>query len=438
MDSLTPPRKKQRLSDQLSSSLVNSPEIQNHESKHENQHEIEIEKKEENEAEDEERVNEKENINNEYIETIKATSVSNTPTPLKSVNQSNNNTPNHSIITSNSSLSPIKSLKLTKSTDLTTDSDDLVNENNPESSFKQLENRFHSILSKNIVDEDQDNDNDDENNNNNDNNDDNDDVEKDESSSQLINFNNNLSNLKNHYQNEINSLQRINQEHLSTINHLNNQINDYKTKISNLHLTIEQSNLDLTSSSNENEVSRKEIEILKKSIAKLDNQLIIENSKKSKLLIKLNQLTELLETVFKSYKNLHEKNNILTKENSNLQEIILKNENKISSFDDTLKSELESLAQELYIQYAEKHETKISKLRTAYENKYAKKQLLFNERLKVLQEQQQTLQQELSHVKNRLQVETNEKHQLVKLWDEYVDLDKKDVDKMSDFVKRLK
>lgn len=459
MEIQTPPRKKQRLSQELSSSLVNSPvdHLSQHETTTGDDKEQQQKTTTDSDADKNTNTNKHKNANDLEIniETSESQKENQSPfkdnnslttivknTPLKSdilTARSNTNTPNHSVIAADSSLSPIRSSKLNTATSLnsiiTDESPDHINNTNT-NGFKQLINRFHSIMDNASDDDDKENEKEKENENENQ-------IENDldantESSSELINFTIQLTTLKNQYQSKINALEITAQENAITINNLNNQINDFKTKIENLHLTIQQSSIDHGSVVNENEIAKKEIDILQKSIINLDNQLVIERSKRSKLSAKLNQITELMETVFKSFENMNNKISNLKEENSNFQDIISKNEAKIASFDETLKSELESLAQELYIQYAEKHETKISKLRTAYENKYAKKQALFNERLKLMQEQQLTLQQELSHVKNRLQVETNEKHQLVKLWDEYVALDKKDVDQMSNFVKRLK
>ncbi|GAV29516.1 hypothetical protein PMKS-003017 [Pichia membranifaciens] len=200
----------------------------------------------------------------------------------------------------------------------------------------------------------------------------------------------------------------------------------------------EEPSTELLALADKNDIMQDELTILQSKIAKLDKQLVLEKAKKAKLSAQITQLSELLETVFKGYESMHATVSDLRQENTDLHQSVSQHETRIAAFDDTLKSELESLAQELYIQYAEKHEAKIAKLRAAYESKYTKKQATFRDRFQLLQDQQETLKQELAHVKNRLQVETSEKRQLVKLWDEYVALDKKDVDEMSNFVKRLK
>lgn len=256
----------------------------------------------------------------------------------------------------------------------------------------------------------------------------------DESALPLVQF----ASLQNKYENSINSLNVQLHEKLSRINELNNEICDYRQKIENMHLTIEESAAENSKLQKENESLKMESKELETAIGILEKQLSVEKNKSSNLISKISQLKESVEPIFNAYESLHEKIASLRDQNAELQNTANLQYSKIASFDDTLKNELESLAQELYIQYAEKHESKISKLRAAYEAKYTQKQSLFTEKHRLLQSQYETLQQELSHIKSRLQVEASEKRQLVRLWDEYVALDKKDVDQMASFVKKLK
>ncbi|TID29924.1 hypothetical protein CANINC_001435 [Pichia inconspicua] len=256
----------------------------------------------------------------------------------------------------------------------------------------------------------------------------------DESDLPLVQF----ASLQNKYENDINSLNAQLHEKLDKINNLNNEIGDYRQKIENMHLAIEESALENNKLQQENDALKLEAKELQNAIDALEKQLSVEKSKSSSLINKINQLKESVEPIFNAYESLHQQITTLRDQNAELQNTVNLQHSKITSFDDTLKNELESLAQELYIQYAEKHEAKISKLRTAYEAKYAQKQSMFTEKHRLLQSQYDTLQQELAHVKSRLQVEASEKRQLVRLWDEYVALDKKDVDQMASFVKKLK
>lgn len=322
------------------------------------------------------------------------------------------------------SITALSPLKLDSATEAncskgSNEEEDMEQEHSPEPAFKHLISRFNSIVddlsnlngtltsvheAENVV------------------------------SSTLIEF----AQLQNKYDSTINELNIKLQKSLTTINGLNNEVASFKQKVDNMHLTIEQSQLDNQKLSSSNELLMTECETLKSTIEKLNSEIAAEKNKRATINSKVQQLKESAEPILSSYASIQQQLVELRNENTQLKGTINEQQVKISSFDDTLKQELESLAQELYIQYAEKHESKISKLRAAYETKYSKKHALFNEKLKLLQEQQNTLQKELSHVKQRLQVETNEKHQLVKLWDEYVALDKKDVDQMSNFVKRLK
>lgn len=256
----------------------------------------------------------------------------------------------------------------------------------------------------------------------------------DESDLPLVQF----ASLQNKYENDINSLNVQLHEKLNKINNLNNEIGDYKQKIENMHLTIEESAIENNKLQQENDALRLEAKEFQNAIDALEKQLSVERNKSTSLINKINQLKESVEPIFNAYESLHEQISTVRDQNAELHNTVNLQHSKITSFDDTLKNELESLAQELYIQYAEKHEAKISKLRSAYEAKYAQKQALFTEKHRLLQSQYDTLQQELTQVKSRLQVEASEKRQLVRLWDEYVALDKKDVDQMASFVKKLK
>lgn len=247
-----------------------------------------------------------------------------------------------------------------------------------------------------------------------------------------------LATLQNRYEALVTDLNIQLEDKRTAVNGLTNEVGNYRQKVSNMHLAIEQAQSDNSTLAAKNEALSIETRALRDSVASLNRQLALEKNRHVESLAKMHGLKEAVAPLFSSYESMYAQLDQLRGENSALQSTINEQQAKIGSFEDTLKQELESLAQELYIQYAEKHESKISKLRTAYETKYSKKHALFNEKLQLLQNQHKTLQQELAHVKNRLQVESNEKHQLIKLWDEYVALDKKDVDEMSNFVKRLK
>lgn len=465
-----PPLKKQRLSDQLSSPLIHSPSPANTPTtKHVNSAIAEANRstrsvsKAGSSASNSASPATRSGSNQENKENRMVGETTGKTSPLKSdgheheheeyayeneneneneyVNEPSSNHHHDSVLAGSSdSLSPVKPTKLgltssaaaAAAADAADDADGLGSQ----PSFKQLITRFHHIVKDNNREESPDYDARDqiqdqgyeeseaEN--------------EEEPSTELLVFNNDLSTLKNKYQSTINSLQVTVHDNAATINSLNNQICDYRSKIENLHLTVQQSQLDAQALADKNDIMQDELTILQSKIAKLDKQLVLEKAKKAKLSAQITQLSELLETVFKGYESMHATVSDLRQENTDLHQSVSQHETRIAAFDDTLKSELESLAQELYIQYAEKHEAKIAKLRAAYESKYTKKQATFRDRFQLLQDQQETLKQELAHVKNRLQVETSEKRQLVKLWDEYVALDKKDVDEMSNFVKRLK
>ncbi|GME84317.1 unnamed protein product [Ambrosiozyma monospora] len=89
---------------------------------------------------------------------------------------------------------------------------------------------------------------------------------------------------------------------------------------------------------------------------------------------------------------------------------------KIAENDKNLDAQMEKLAQDLYLQYAAKHEQKVSILKKGYEKKWQSK-------YKKLIQENEELKKELALSKEKLVHETSEKKQLVKLWEEYVSLE---------------
>ncbi|KAG7705081.1 hypothetical protein KL914_003767 [Ogataea haglerorum] len=103
---------------------------------------------------------------------------------------------------------------------------------------------------------------------------------------------------------------------------------------------------------------------------------------------------------------------------------------KIQEHDKNLEQQLEKLAQDLYLQYSAKHEQKVAILKKGYEMKWMNK-------LKKLNKENEQLRSELEGFKRRLEVENNEKKQLVKLWEEYVSLESNDkANALPDFIKK--
>ncbi|KAH3663309.1 hypothetical protein OGAPHI_005299 [Ogataea philodendri] len=103
---------------------------------------------------------------------------------------------------------------------------------------------------------------------------------------------------------------------------------------------------------------------------------------------------------------------------------------KIRDHSTSLEQQLEKLAQDLYLQYSAKHEQKVAILKKGYEMKWLNK-------FKKLNKENEQLRSELESFKRRLEVENNEKKQLVKLWEEYVSLESNDkVNALPDFIKK--
>ncbi|KAG7890422.1 hypothetical protein KL905_004180 [Ogataea polymorpha] len=103
---------------------------------------------------------------------------------------------------------------------------------------------------------------------------------------------------------------------------------------------------------------------------------------------------------------------------------------KIQEHDKNLEQQLEKLAQDLYLQYSAKHEQKVAILKKGYEMKWMNK-------LKKLNKENEQLRSEVESFKRRLEVENNEKKQLVKLWEEYVSLESNDkANALPDFIKK--
>ncbi|ODQ80844.1 hypothetical protein BABINDRAFT_35041 [Babjeviella inositovora NRRL Y-12698] len=88
------------------------------------------------------------------------------------------------------------------------------------------------------------------------------------------------------------------------------------------------------------------------------------------------------------------------------------------------ETKLQQLAQDLYIQYSQKHEQKVSILKKGYETKW-------NGKLNNLEFDNKTLRREIESLKIQMENERNEKNQLVKLWDQFVEMEGDD-DKTED------
>ncbi|VEU21929.1 DEKNAAC102900 [Brettanomyces naardenensis] len=113
-----------------------------------------------------------------------------------------------------------------------------------------------------------------------------------------------------------------------------------------------------------------------------------------------------------------EEMNKLKEKNSLLESELAAAKEKVSSNEKNVEEQLEKLAQDLYLQYSAKHEQKVATLKKGYEMKWMGK-------VKKFTKDNETLKQEIAGLKKKLEIETNEKKQLVKLWDEYVSLEKR-------------
>ncbi len=117
-------------------------------------------------------------------------------------------------------------------------------------------------------------------------------------------------------------------------------------------------------------------------------------------------------------KKLSEENGMLKNRIETLEKEITSAKAKIANNDKEMEMQMEKLAQDLYLQYSAKHEQKVATLKKGYEMKWMGK-------VKKFTRDNDALKREIASLKKRLEVETNEKKQLVKLWDEYVSLEKK-------------
>lgn len=117
-------------------------------------------------------------------------------------------------------------------------------------------------------------------------------------------------------------------------------------------------------------------------------------------------------------KKLSEENGTLKNRIETLEKEITSAKAKIANNDKEMEMQMEKLAQDLYLQYSAKHEQKVATLKKGYEMKWMGK-------VKKFTRDNDALKREIASLKKRLEVETNEKKQLVKLWDEYVSLEKK-------------
>lgn len=82
----------------------------------------------------------------------------------------------------------------------------------------------------------------------------------------------------------------------------------------------------------------------------------------------------------------------------------------------SIESRMQQLAQDLYVQYLQKHEHKVGILKKGYETKWAGK-------VAALEAEATQLRAEVERLQVGMEAERTEKNQLVKLWDQFVEME---------------
>lgn len=113
-------------------------------------------------------------------------------------------------------------------------------------------------------------------------------------------------------------------------------------------------------------------------------------------------------------------------------------EEKNAGFEAKAQSEMERLSNYLYVQYAQKHESKVQELKSLYRAKLEAREGHQAQTLASLRAQLATATKETQALKAKLGAESAQKQKLIKLWDDYAAMDKENVVDLQAFLKSIK
>lgn len=166
-----------------------------------------------------------------------------------------------------------------------------------------------------------------------------------------------------------------------------------------------------------------DLETANEKISHLQNLLEKSNKNETQVVQELNvKLSKLQDTLISKENELNsvhtEKDDLLEKCSAfdQLTEEVQILKQKLTEEQASSEQKLQQLAQDLYVQYSKKREQKVSILKKGYETKWSNK-------FRDLEAENLNLLREVDSLKKQLSNERDEKNQLVKLWDQLVEME---------------
>lgn len=200
-------------------------------------------------------------------------------------------------------------------------------------------------------------------------------------------------------QEEIIKLQKLNEE-------LNNLVTEHEEKLIESEQKCSEAEDQITS-------LKQELE----SVSKDDSDLIntLQNDLK-KTKADLEQANETLKNSINERQQLSLDLDSSRSDTVELQKEIASLQKDLKDQELSHEQKLQDWAQDLYVQYSKKHEQKVSILKKGYETKWSNK-------FKELESENSSLSREIESLKKQVASERDEKTQLIKLWDQFVDME---------------
>lgn len=222
----------------------------------------------------------------------------------------------------------------------------------------------------------------------------------------------------------------------------NNSLNDAQLRINNSNIKIQELQSQLQTLLTKSSIDQQQISDLN------SNLIQMENSYLSQLEI-VNNLSSNEKHLLENSKNLDNQIKALEKINQNDKtqaELEIKN---LKSQIDTLneknlnldlksQSEIDRLSNYLYVQYAQKHESKVQELKSLYKSKLESRDNHHTQNISSIKSQLASSNKEILSLKQKLASESAEKQKLIKLWDDYSSMDKENVIDLQSFLKSIK
>lgn len=222
----------------------------------------------------------------------------------------------------------------------------------------------------------------------------------------------------------------------------NNSLNDLQLRVNNSNIKIQelqsQSNALLT----KNSIYEHQISDLNSNLLEMENSYLSQLELVNNLSSREQQLIDYsknLDNQIKALENINQND----KSNAELEIQNLKSQidtlnEKNANLDLKSQSEIDRLSNYLYVQYAQKHESKVQELKSLYKSKLEARENHHNQNISSLKSQLASSNKEILSLKQKLASESAEKQKLIKLWDDYSSMDKENVIDLQSFLKSIK